>query len=145
MNITKRIYNIERIEKTAYCFEVEATSKAEALRMVNDYEVEYTDAYGVDSYKPKVASITEYNACPNNGRAWSNIPLKDVTFDDKGEPKVNGSNFNWHYNGKCKGEKMTTEDFCYECCNAIQNGYRFTTSAENAYLNNQYSVGLKEY
>lgn len=144
MNITRRVYNIERVEKTAYCFEVEATSKAEALRMVDEYEVDYHNAYGLHGYKPKVASITEYTACPNNGRAWSNIPLKDVTFDDDGEPKVNGKHFDWHYNGKCKGEKMTTEDFCYECHHAMQNGYRFTTSAENAYLNNQWGLKLKE-
>jgi len=144
MNITKRVYNIERVEKIAYCFAVEAESKAEALRMVENHEAHYDDAYGLHDYKPKVVSITEYDTCPNNGRAWSNIPLKDVTFDDKGEPKVNGSNFNWHYNGKCKGEKMTTEDFCYECCHAMENGWRFTTSAENAYLNRQWGMKLKE-
>lgn len=144
MNITKRIYNIERIEKTAYCFEVEATSKAEALRMVNDYEVDSVDQYCVDDYKPKVTSITEYNACPNNGRAFTDIPLSEVTFDDDGNPRARGKHFNWHYNGKCKGEKLTTEDFCYECCNAMERGHRFTTSAENAYLNRQWGMKLKE-
>jgi len=144
MNITRRVYNIERIEKTAYCFAVEAASKAEALRMVNEYEVEYVDAYGVDSYKPKVASITEYTACPNNGRAWSNIPLKDVTFDDDGNPRENGKHFSWHYNGKCEGEKEVDKDFCYHCCNAMERGHRFTTSAENAWLNNQWGLKLKE-
>ena len=144
MKITKRIYNIEKVEKTAYCFAVEATSKAEALRMVDNYEVHYTDAYGLHDYKPKVTSIDEYTVCPNNGRAWSNIPLSEVTFDDDGHPRRNGKHFNWHYNGKCKGEKTTIEDFCYECCSAMENGHRFTTSAENAWLNNQYNEGLKE-
>tara|TARA_R100001440_G_C2491606_1_gene115152 strand:+ start:354 stop:791 length:438 start_codon:yes stop_codon:yes gene_type:complete len=145
MTIIKRIYNIERVEKTAYCFAVEATSKAEALRMVDNYEVHYTDAYGLHDYRPKVTSIDEYTVCPNNGRAWSNIPLSEVTFDDDGNPRRNGKHFNWHYNGKCKGEKTTTEDFCYECSIAMESGHRFTTSAENAYLNGQYGVGLKEY
>jgi hypothetical protein len=142
--ITRRVYNIERIEKTAYCFAVEATSKAEALRMVDEYEVEYNDAYGVDSYKPKVASITEYTACPNNGRAFTSIPLSEVTFDDDGNPRRNDKHFHWHYNGKCKSEKESTDDFCYECRNAMRSGYRFTTSAENAYLNRQWRLGLKE-
>lgn len=144
MEITRREYNIERIEKTAYCFAVEATSKAEALRMVDNYEVDYTDAYGVDSYKPKVASITEYTACPNNGRAWSGIPLSEVTFDDDGRPLRNDKGHRWHYNKKCKGEKEADRDFCHECCNAMESGYRFTTSAENAYLNRQWRMELKE-
>jgi hypothetical protein len=143
MNITRRVYNIERIEKTAYCFAVEATSKAEALRMVNEYEVEYVDAYGVDSYKPKVASITEYTACPNNGRAFTDVSLKDVTFDDDGNPRAKGKHFNWHYNGKCEGEKESTDDFCYKCRSAMRDGLRFTTPLENAYLNNQWRLKLK--
>jgi hypothetical protein len=145
MKITRREYNIERIEKVVYTFTVEANSKADALRMVNDYEVESDYAETMDSYKPKVASITEYTDCPNKGRAWSEIPINEITFDDDGNPRRNGKHFNWHYNGKCKGEKEATEDFCYHCCNAMESGYRFTTSAENAYLNNQYGEGLKEY
>lgn len=145
MKITRRVYNIERIEKTAYCFEVEATSKAEALRMVNDYEVEYTDMYSISQQQPKVASITEHTDCPNKGRAWSEIPLSEVTFDDDGNPRRNDKQFNWHYNGKCKGEKESTDDFCYKCRSAMRDGLRFTTPLENAYLNNQYSEGLKEY
>ena len=144
MNITRRVYNIERVEKVVYTFSVEADSKADALRQIENCEVESDGMYGMSEQKAKVASITEYTACPNKGRAWSEIPLSEVTFDDDGNPRRNDKHFNWHYNGKCEGEKESTDDFCYKCRSAMRDGLRFTTSLENAWLNNRYTEGLKE-
>ena len=65
--ITRKQYNIERIEKVAYCYSVEASSKAEALRMVDEYEVSYEDMYGISQQKAKVVSVDVYDTCPNIG------------------------------------------------------------------------------
>ena len=143
--ITRKQYNIERIEKVAYCYSVEASSKAEALRMVDEYEVSYEDMYGISQQKAKVVSVDVYDTCPNIGRAWSEIPLEIVAYNENGQPylseKRNGTTW-WSYNGTCKGEKNQKDPFCYHCRNAMRKGHRMTVPAENRYLNESYNKGL---
>lgn len=143
--ITRKQYNIERIEKVAYCYSVVATSKAEALRMVDEYEVSYEDMYGISQQKAKVASIDVYDTCPNKGRAWTEVPLSHVDFG--GWPRIitpTGEKKSWHYNGVCKGEKNQNDPFCYHCRSAMRKGHRFTVPAENRHLNKSYNLGLIE-
>lgn len=144
--ITRKQYNIERIEKVAYCYSVQASSKAEALRLVDEYEVSYEDMYCISSQKAKVVSIDVYDTCPNKGRAWTEVPLKQVDFSGEW-PRVidpTGKKSSWYYNGACKGEKNQNDAFCYHCRNAMRKGHRMTVPAENKHLNKSYHMGLIE-
>jgi len=145
--ITRKIYNIERIEKVAYCYSVEASSKAEALRMVDDYDVDYESMYGINQQKAKAVSVDVYDTCPNIGRAWTETPLSQVDFSGEW-PRVidptTGKSKAWYYNGACKGEKNQNDSFCYHCRSAMRKGHRMTVPAENKHLNKSYHMELIE-
>ena len=143
--ITRKTYHIERKETVVYTFAVDATSKKEALQLVDDHNVDYDGMYGVNTYKAKVSHIETYDECPNKGRAWSEIPLENVEFNGDNKPTIKGTHPTWwHYNGACTGEKNTNDSFCHKCRNAMRKGHRMTVPAENRYLNKSYHMGLIE-
>jgi len=108
---------------------VDANSKSEALRMVEDYHEEYETHYH-DQRMPKFDSILLTYECPNKHNGWTSV-ASDVEV----------GTFRWHYNGMCVGE-FTDEDaeMCYECAGALAKGHRPLTQDELQYLSDTYSV-----
>ena len=143
--ITRKTYHIERKETVVYTFAVDAKTKKEALQLVDDHEVGYDGMYGVNTYKAKVSHIETFDECPNKGRAFSDLPVEIVAFNEDEKPYLTenrkGTTW-WHYNGYCKGEKNTKDSVCGFCQGCMNKGMRFTTSAENRHLNKQYNLGL---
>ena len=149
--ITKKTYHIERKETVVYTFMVDAKTKKEALMLVNEHEVEYDGMYGINTFKAKISHIETFEQCPNKGRAWSEIPIKEIEIDGDKVPRrttgrldSNSSISFWHYNGACTGEKNTKDGLCYHCRYSMSKGMRFTLPAENAYLNERYGMELIE-
>ena len=133
--ITRKTYIITRNMTNEHHYSVEAESKAEAIRMVEEGEVYSEEQYFVRETKPIVTDVIRHTHCPNKGEGWSDIPLIELV-------SMNLGDFGWHYNGICEGERETTESHCYTCNHAMQNGLRLLTNAEKEYLNSQYNKGL---
>jgi hypothetical protein len=131
----RREYIVRQRRVDDYIYRVTASTKKEAMRMVDEHEVDYDDVQGHDCHKAKVIRIDMYDDCPNKGEGWSEIPLdklKDVKI----------GSFHWHYNGKCRGEKAAEKTHCYGCESAMKSGHRLLTDEEKEYLNKAYSVGF---
>lgn len=124
-------YIITRKETNELFYTVSAKSRAEAIRMVEEWEVSPDDQCGISTTKPKVMRVITYDTCPNNGEAWTSQPLADYDAN-----KIGG--FGWSYNGRCEGVKQTTEGLCHVCVQAQRQGRRLLTNAEKAYLKEQY-------
>ena len=131
--ITRTEYIVTQKQTNELYYTVEASSKAEAIRMVEEGEVYCDEQYSIRETIPKVDSVIDYNSCPNRGEAWSDIPLKDIM---RGDVKMGGRG--WHYNGICGGEKQSTEGHCGKCSGAMRVGQRLLTNAEKVYLKKQY-------
>ena len=125
--ITRTEYIVTQKQTSERYYTVEASSKAEALRMVDEGVVDECETYFIGENKPKLDSIIDYNPCPNKGEAWSDIPLTEYE-----EEKI--GSMGWHYNGMCKGEKESTKAHCFKCSAAMQVGMRLLTNAEKIYL-----------
>ena len=128
----RREYVVRERRVDDYIYYVTASSKKEAIRMVDECEVDYSDVWHHDSYKPAVERIDEYDDCPNKGEGWTEIPLDELN----GGKKI--GTFHWHYNGKCGGEKMAEKTHCINCRASIKKGHRLLTNEEKQYLNDTY-------
>ena len=129
--ITKKTYIITRNMTNLHEYHVEASSKSEALRMVEDGEVWSEEQCFMRETKPMVINTITYDTCPNKGEAWSDIPLDKLVLENMG-------GFGWHYNSRCDGEKESTKGHCGKCSEAMRVGMRLLTNAEKVYLKNQY-------
>tara|TARA_R100000008_G_scaffold86570_1_gene80206 strand:- start:561 stop:980 length:420 start_codon:yes stop_codon:yes gene_type:complete len=128
----RREYVVRERRVDDYIYYVTASSKKEAIRMVDECEVDYKDVWYHNSYKPVLVSINEYDDCPNKGEGWTEIPLDELN----GYKKIGG--FRWHYNGKCGGEKAAEGTHCINCRASMEKGYRLLTNEEKQYLNDTY-------
>ena len=134
--ITSTEYTVRQKRVVEDYYTVKASSKAEAIRMVEEHEVFSEDGTETEKeYKPKVTAVTHYNTCPNVGEGWSDIPLSDLK-------KMEIGSFGWHYNGKCGVTKVTTESHCNECRGAMLRDRRPLTNEEKVYLNKAYSAKM---
>lgn len=113
---------------------VDADSKAEAIRMVDEDESDNYETYFSDQYKPKFESIELTYECPNKYNGWTDVAL-DV--------EVGSSR--WHYIGMCEGEYLGDNyaGMCSECACAKHNGYRPLTQDELQYLSDSYGVVIE--
>jgi hypothetical protein len=129
---TRREYIVRERRVDDYYYTVEAKSKADAIRQVEECEVCHGgDVQGYDSYKPVVERIQDYDECPNKGEGWSDIPL-----DDLKDMKIGA--FKWHYNGRCNVEKRAEDKHCGNCRGAMTSGKRLLTLEEKVYLKKTY-------
>lgn len=138
MEPLRTYYAVEQKAVVVYTHMIEATSKADALRKFEEdgwqYEGDasmYTDKY----HSPKAKRLWAILECPNKGEGWTDVPLeklKDIDFSK-------GWGVDWHYNGKCDGEKRDTDTHCYECLDAMRTGKRLLTLEEKRYLKDTYS------
>ena len=132
-------YAVEQKAVVVYTYMIDATSKADALRKFEEAEWQYevdasmsTDKY----YNPTAKRLWAILECPNKGEGWTSVPLeklKDIDFS-KGVWLTD-----WHYNGKCTGERQEGDTHCYECLSAMQTGKRLLTLEEKRYLKDTYS------
>lgn len=124
--ITHKVVNIEY-------HTVDADSKAEAIRMVDEYEsYEYTTDYD-GHYHPKFDSILLTYQCSNIHNGWTDV-ASDLKPDDRG----------WHYNGMCKGVYQDKDaGMCHVCANAPSLGYRALTQDELQYLSDTHGVVIE--
>tara|TARA_R110002072_G_scaffold44161_10_gene123861 strand:- start:867 stop:1274 length:408 start_codon:yes stop_codon:yes gene_type:complete len=123
--ITRKVVSIEY-------HRVEANSKAEAIRIVEDGHEDY-DTYYSNQHNPKFHSIILIYECPNKHNGWT-----DVALD------VEVGSFDWHYNGMCKGVYQDEDaEMCHECVCAKTNGYRPLTQTELQYLSDSYGVVIE--
>lgn len=149
MEITRREFVVTQLETVVNYYTVNAETKEEAIRMVEDSEVELDHVQGVEYFDPVINEILEYTECPNKGEGWSSIPLEVVEGMIEDRPEMfdgiiplckDGKS--WHYNGLCFGEKMTKEDLCLHCSNSERKGYRLLSNEEKKYLNRAYGKKL---
>ena len=132
---TRREYIVRERRVDDYYYTVEAKSKADAIRQVEECEVCHRgDVQGYDSYKPVIVRIQDYDECPNKGEGWSDIPLDDLKGMEMGS-------FGWHYNGRCDEEKRTEDKHCGKCRDAMRSGKRLLTLEEKVYLKRRNSYG----
>lgn len=121
--ITRKVVSIEY-------HTVDANSKAEALRIVEDGHEDYESHYS-HQHNPKFESVSLTYECPNIHNGWTDVAL-DVDI----------GSFQWHYNGMCKGvysdlDYPKNAGMCYECVCAKANGWRPLTQKELQYVNNE--------
>jgi len=124
--MTRKVTNVEQ-------FIVDASSKAEAARLIEDECLDYDDISHLHQTIPKFEEYLYTYQCPNIHNGWT-----DVASD------IEVGSFNWHYNGMCEGE-FTDEDaeMCHECAGALANGYRALTKTELQYLSDEYGVVIE--
>jgi hypothetical protein len=112
---------------------VDAGSKTEAIRMVEDYECEYEDSYFDNETKPKYDSVLFTYQCSNIHNGWTEVS-SDLKPDDR----------RWHYNGMCRGVYQDKDaEMCYECAGALAKGYRPLTQEELQYLSDTHGVVIE--
>jgi hypothetical protein len=121
--MTRKVTNVEQ-------FIVDASSKAEAARLIEDECLDYDDIAHLHQTIPKFEEYLYTYQCPNIHNGWT-----DVASD------IEVGSFNWHYNDMCHGE-YTDEDaeICYKCAGALAKGYRALTQDELQYLSDTYGV-----
>lgn len=138
MEPLRTYYTVEQKAVVVYTHTIEATSKADALRKFEEDDWQYSgdaDMYTDKWHNPKAKRLWAILECPNKGEGWTDVPLeklKDIDFS-------RGWGVDWHYNGKCKGERNEHQTHCYECLNAMQTGRRLLTLEEKRYLKNRFS------
>ena len=112
---------------------VDAGSKTEAIRMVEDYECETDDSFWDDECKPKFDSILLTYRCPNIHNGWTEV-ASDLKPDDRG----------WHYNGMCKGVYQDEDaEMCYQCASALAKEHRPLRQDELQYLSDKHGVVIE--
>jgi len=123
--ITRKVINIEY-------HTVDADTKTEAIRIVEDGHYDYESFYS-HQHNPKFDSILLTYQCSNKHNGWTEV-ASDVEV---------GSN-RWHYNSMCKGLYQDEDaEMCYECAGALAKGYRPLTQDELQYLNDTYGVVIE--
>ena len=123
--ITRKVVSIEY-------HRVEANSKADAIRIVEDGHDDY-DTYYSNQHNPKFHSMILTYECPNIHNGWT-----DVALD------VEVGSFDWHYNGMCDGVYQDEDaEMCHECVYAKTNGYRPLTQKELQHLSDRYGVVIE--
>jgi len=130
---TRREYTVRERRVDDYYYTVEASSKAEAIRKVEECVADYGEMYGHKTFKPVVERIQDYDECPNRGEGWSEIPLDDLK-------DIKMDSFDWYYNGKCGGEKQVEDTHCSLCRSAMRAGRRLLTNEEKLYLNEKHAT-----
>lgn len=130
--VVKKQYLITQKQTVEHYYTVDANSKAEALRMVDDVEVwDYEESY-VGQNKAKFDRIILTYECSNKHNGWTDLAL--------GTPIT----FGWHYNGMCKGVYQDEDvGMCHVCASAPSLGYRPLTQEELQYLNKTYGVVIE--
>lgn len=124
--ITRKVISIEY-------HTVDADTKTEAIRMVDEHESYEYETYYSEQYNPKFDSILLTYECSNKHNGWTEV-ASDLKPDDRG----------WHYNGMCKGVYQDEDaEMCYECAGALAKGYRPLTQDELQYLNDRYGVVIE--
>ena len=124
--ITRKVIEIEY-------HTVDANSKAEAIRMVEDHESHQYETHYSEQYKPKFDSILLTYECSNKHNGWTNV-ASDVEI----------GSFGWHYNGMCKGVYQDEDaEMCHQCAEALAKGYRPLTQDELQYLSDTYNVVIE--
>lgn len=112
---------------------VDADTRAEAIRMVENGSVEDYETYYSEQYKPKFDSILLTYQCSNKHNGWTSV-ASDVEV---------GSN-RWHYNGMCRGVYQDEDaGMCHKCAEALANGYRPLRQDELQYLSDSYGVVIE--
>ena len=131
-------------ETTEYTYRVLARTRTEAKEMMEEDEHTYRDECGdyIGEGALKSSGVDVYTLCSNHGRAWSDIPVKDIPLDDEGNFNLDAAG--WHYNGECEAIASHGDSLCYHCQRSMNKGFRFTLPIENAYLNKRYHLGLIE-
>jgi len=133
----KTIYTVKQKRVVEDYYRVEATSKAEALRKFEDGEHGYDyESYTDKEYNPSVEKLHDILECPNKGEAWTNIPLSQIAGIDFTKY---GWGLDWHYNGKCQGERTDSQTHCHNCKSSMLRGLRLLTLEEKKYLKRTYS------
>lgn len=140
MKPLRTYYAVRQKAVVVYTHMIEATSKADALRQFEEDDWQYdgdANMYTDKSYSPTAERLWAILECPNKGEGWTDVPLeklKDIDFNRMSH----GWLTDWHYNGKCEGERREGSTHCYECLNAMQTGKRLLTLEEKQYLKNTY-------
>ena len=103
-------------------------SKAEAIRRVEDYEVEAHHTSYLKDTKPKVAGIIYTYKCRNTGNVYTDLPI---------DTEHNVGDFRWHYTEKCEGRYQDDDvnKVCRPCRQAEAKGHRLLTDKELHDLN----------
>jgi len=126
-------YIITRKRTMIDTYIVDAGSKTEAIRMVEDYECEYDDSYFDNETKPKFDSILYTYKCPNIHNGWTEVSSDLKPNDGR-----------WHYNGMCEGVYQNKDaEMCHECAGALAKGHRPLTQDELQYLSDSYGVVIE--
>lgn len=137
MKALRTYYAVRRKAVVVYTHMIEATSKADALRKFEEDDWQYdSDAsmYTDKSYSPTAERLWAIFECPNKGEGWTDVPLEKLKEID-----FNGMCLtDWHYNGKCVGERREGDTHCYECLDAMQTGKRLLTLEEKRYLKREF-------
>ncbi len=135
MKPLRTYYAVEQKAVVVYTHMIEATSKADALRQFEEGQYDDDASMSTDKwYNPTAKRLWAILECPNKGEGWTDVPLeklKDIDFS-------NGLSVNWHYNGKCTGERNEHQTHCYECLDAMRTGKRLLTLEEKRYLKDTY-------
>lgn len=133
----KTYYTVKQKRVVEDYYTIEATSKAEALRKFEDNRYDYDcESYTDKVYKASAEKLYDILECPNKGEAWTSIPLSQIAGIDFAKK---GWSFDWHYNGKCKGERTEDETHCYNCRSSMLKGHRLLSLEEKKYLKRTYS------
>ena len=121
--MTRKVTNVEQ-------FMVDASSKAEAARLIEDECLDYDDISHLHQTIPKFEEYLYTYQCPNIHNGWTEVS-SDLKPNDRG----------WYYNDMCSGE-YTDEDaeMCHECAGALAKGHRPLTQDELQYLSDSYGV-----
>ena len=104
-------------------------SKAEAIRMVEEYEVEAHESNYLKETKPKHAELIYTYKCRHAGNVYTDLPI---------DSELGVGDFGWHYTAKCDGtyQHEYENKVCHSCKRAIEEGNRLLTSQELYDLNN---------
>ena len=117
-------YIIRRKQTVEQYYTVDANSKAEAIRMVDDEEVWDYEEHYIGQTKAKFDSIVLTYECYNKHNAWTEVAYN-----------VEVGSRDWHYNGMCDGVYQDEDaGMCCECARAKHNGYRPLTQKELQYI-----------
>ena len=124
---------IRRKQTVEHYYTVEADSKVEAIRMVDDEEVWDYEEHYIGQTKAKFDSMLLTYQCSNKHNGWTSV-ASDVEV---------GSN-RWHYNGMCKGVYQDEDaEMCHHCASALAKGHSPLTQDELQWLNDTYNVVIE--
>ena len=117
-------------------YSVQASTKARALEMIEEYEVDYNDTTWVKDHKPVVREVRVCVDCPNKGNGYTDV-----------DPSVKVGTWDWHYNGTCSGTMVEGNEHgtCYECNthmgpSNLHGPFRWLTDEEKHYLLDTYNT-----